>query len=65
MGGHAVKIIGWGKKEEDEYWLIANSWGNNWGEDGFFRIEIGNCCDFETEAIAATPNLKLSNEFLQ
>ncbi|PIC29456.1 hypothetical protein B9Z55_021022 [Caenorhabditis nigoni] len=27
MGGHAVKIIGWGVEENVDYWLIANSWG--------------------------------------
>lgn len=42
LGGHAVKIVGWGQDEGLEYWTIANSWGNKWGEDGFFRIKTGD-----------------------
>lgn len=39
-GGHAVKILGWGRagKKKTAYWLVANSWGPKWGEEGFFRI---------------------------
>jgi cathepsin B len=43
LGGHAVKIIGWGKEGEKEFWIAENSWGSNWGENGFFRIKIGDC----------------------
>ena len=42
-GGHAVKIIGWGKEDDTEYWIVANSWGPEWGENGFFRIAFGEC----------------------
>lgn len=45
---HAVTLVGYGKSEEpgcDEYWLIKNSWGPTWGEQGFFRF----CMD-ETDA---------------
>jgi C1A family cysteine protease len=40
-GGHAVIIIGW--DDADEYWIVKNSWGTDWGEDGYFRIKWGNC----------------------
>ncbi|VDO29496.1 unnamed protein product [Haemonchus placei] len=33
-GGHAVKIIGWGVENGTKYWTIANSWHDDWGEDG-------------------------------
>ncbi|CAI0470166.1 unnamed protein product [Linum tenue] len=33
MGGHAVKLIGWGTSEDGEdYWLLANQWNRSWGE---------------------------------
>jgi cathepsin B len=50
-GGHAVKIIGWGKDAESnlDYWIVANSWGDSWGLNGFFWIEKGNNeCDIES-----------------
>lgn len=48
-GGHAVCIVGWGTDDNGvKYWLLANSWGSNWGDSGFFRVERGiNLCGFE------------------
>lgn len=40
LGGHAVKIVGWGKHFDQEYWIVANSWGPAWGESGYFRIDM-------------------------
>jgi cathepsin B len=39
LGGHAVKIVGWGREGTQFYWIVQNSWGPAWGEDGFFRID--------------------------
>jgi len=38
---HAVILIGFGKDSETgkDYWLVRNSWGIDWGEDGLIRIE--------------------------
>lgn len=41
LGGHAVKCIGWGVENGVKYWLLANSWNTEWGENGFFRILRG------------------------
>lgn len=41
LGGHAVKIIGWGKDDQGEHWIVQNSWTANWGVDGFFKIAFG------------------------
>jgi len=43
LGGHAVKIIGWGTEDGTDYWIVANSWNTTWGENGFFRIALGEC----------------------
>jgi len=39
LGGHAVKIVGWGQELDTFYWIVQNSWGPAWGENGFFRIK--------------------------
>lgn len=53
MGGHAVKILGWGVEEGTPYWLCANSWNSDWGDKGFFKILRGeNECGIETGIVA-------------
>lgn len=43
LGGHAVKILGWGNEDNTDYWIVANSWGTGWGEKGYFRIAWDEC----------------------
>ncbi|CAH8429291.1 unnamed protein product [Schistosoma haematobium] len=57
VGGHAIRIIGWGVEKNTPYWLIANSWNEDWGENGYFRILRGhNECDIESYVIAGRIN---------
>ena len=32
LGGHAVRLLGWGVEEGTPYWLVANSWNYDWGD---------------------------------
>jgi hypothetical protein len=35
-GGHLVALMGY--DDTHQYWIVKNSWGDKWGEDGYIRI---------------------------
>lgn len=39
IGGHAILVIGWRKKDGTTQYLLHNSWGNQWGENGQVWVE--------------------------
>jgi hypothetical protein len=58
-GGHAVVIMGWGiDAAAGPYWIVRNSWGDYWGENGYFKIQRGtNMCSIEENIVVGLPNL--------
>jgi cathepsin B len=54
LAGHAVSIIGWGTENGTPYWLVRNSWNEDWGEKGLFRIQRGSDeCGIESGVCAS------------
>ncbi|KPI89806.1 CPC cysteine peptidase Clan CA family C1 Cathepsin B-like (CPC) [Leptomonas seymouri] len=59
LGGHAVRLVGWGVLNNVKYWKVANSWNSDWGDQGYFLIKRGNNeCNIESTGVSGTPILK-------
>ncbi|CAI8028131.1 Dipeptidyl peptidase 1 [Geodia barretti] len=53
---HVVLVVGYGSEGGVPFWIVKNSWGEDWGEEGYFRIIRGvDEVSIESMAVAATP----------
>ncbi|XP_033647761.1 dipeptidyl peptidase 1-like [Asterias rubens] len=58
LTNHAVLVVGYGAdpKTGEKFWSVKNSWGESWGEDGFFRIRRSTDeCSIESIAVKSFP----------
>jgi cathepsin F len=52
---HCVQLVGYDMTQATPFWIVRNSWGTDWGENGYIRLQYGQdtcgCADEDTSAI--------------
>jgi C1A family cysteine protease len=52
---HCVQLVGYDMTQSTPFWIVRNSWGADWGENGYIRLQYGQdtcgCADEATSAI--------------
>jgi len=52
---HCVQAVGYDMTGSMPFWIVRNSWGTSWGEQGYIRLQYGdNTCGLTTEASTST-----------
>jgi C1A family cysteine protease len=56
---HCVQVVGYDTTKTPGYWIVKNSWGKDWGESGYIRIQMGHdlcgIADVATYPLVAPP----------
>uniref|UniRef100_A0A6G1SA63 Cathepsin L-like proteinase n=1 Tax=Aceria tosichella TaxID=561515 RepID=A0A6G1SA63_9ACAR len=48
---HSVLIVGSGRQNGHEYWLIRNSYGREWGEQGYYKLRKDTMCIYNDDLV--------------
>ena len=53
---HSIGCVGFGVEGDTKYWILRNSWGTSWGEEGYMKMIWGNnMCGIASMALVAIP----------
>lgn len=64
LSGHAVVIDGWGEDNGTPFWWVRNSWGKEWGIDGYFKMARGiDECGIESNVVVGLPDFGFNPYF--
>jgi len=56
---HAVTAVGYGSDNGQEYYIVRNSWGASWGEQGYIRMAVtsgAGICGIQLQSLWPTTN---------
>ena len=57
--GHSVVLAGWGSERGIPYWIVQNTWGEAWGDRGYFKLLRGtNECAVEQGVVVGTADVE-------
>lgn len=59
-GSHAMAIVGWTKIGNTEYYVVQNSWGEDWGDNGYCYIQPSNLMIDKIYMVTDKENVKTS-----